>query len=103
MANVFKQITPATVSVADTAVPLSITPKQVIEVVIQAFKGNTGTICVGDSTVTSTTGIQLDAGEALVLSAPEVSGTPGTIDLSTIYVNSSNAGDLVNIAYTARE
>jgi hypothetical protein len=49
--------------------PGSIPPEnpQISSCIIRALKGNTGTIYVGDSTVTNTTGFELAAGDSLNL------------------------------------
>lgn len=55
-------------------------------VAVQAVPGNAGSVYVGDSTVTTTSGYPLQAGQVVTL---------GMDDVSTIHVDADNAGDSV--------
>jgi len=61
-------------------------------VVIKALAANTGKIYVGDSTVSSTTGFILDAGETISFDID---------NLSDIYIDSSVNGEGVSYVYLA--
>jgi hypothetical protein len=63
------------------------------EVVIRAMSGNSGYIYVGDSSVDSTNGFELAAGQALTIS--------GYHAASTIYLDTSSDGD--KICYWAHQ
>lgn len=97
-----------TVTTAGTRVPLvaaasSATPFS--SLIIQAKHGNTGYIYVGDSTVSSTLGIEIGI--------PVASSTPPSLeissgdelnisDLSEVYIDSSINGEGVNYLYVQR-
>jgi len=90
-----------TVTAAGTAVPLSagtsLASKAAAWVLIQAGRNNTGRIFVGDSTVSSSSfGLELGAGDSL--SMPPCLA-PNTYNLSSIFVNAANNGDLVTFLY----
>lgn len=103
MVKVFS-IADVTVTTAGTEVQLSSTTIRASSVTIQALNTNTGFIYVGDSNVASGRGIELDAGQAITISA-DLSGRPGgdEIDLSDIYVDSSVNGEKVKVVYQKRQ
>ena len=84
-------------------VQVSTSSIEVIEVIIQAKDTNTGSVYVGDSTVTSTNGLKLGA--------PETSRTPdfvsfgtggipsNTINLNSLYIDPVNSNEGTNVFY----
>ena len=95
------------VAAAGTAVQITTADIQTPWVMLQVCDGNTGSIFVGDSQVSSTNGIELkeaDMGEPDLL-APHVIMTvpaPATISLSDIWVDTSSSGDDVAVMYLER-
>jgi hypothetical protein len=77
-----------TVTTAGTRVPLSATSLPTNSVLIQADTANTGYIYVGDSTVASTNGHVLSAGDAIEIRI-DVNGRVDEVDLADIYVDAS--------------
>ena len=80
-----------TVTTAGTRVQLA-TTTAVASLTIKAKRTNTGSIYVGDSTVTSSTGFILAAGDSISL---DIS------DLATIYLDSSVNAEGVSFLYVA--
>lgn len=87
-----------TVTTAGTAVALTTSTNNTVVrwVTIQALTSNTGTICVGSSTVlvASKNGTCITAGQA----APMYEGTV-RYDLSTVYIDSGVNGEGVSYTY----
>lgn len=92
-----------TVASAGTAQPLSATSVLATDIIIMADHANGGRIFVGDSTVSSTTGQFLAAGESLTISTATVRGTADDFDLADIYVDAATNGDKARVAYIARK
>lgn len=76
------------VTTAGTQVVLA-TAMRVTSVVVRAKVANTGMIYVGVDSVDSSTGFELDAGDACSISAVELGG----IDLANIWIDSSVNGE----------
>lgn len=77
-----------TVNVAGTAVPLASSETRVLSVSIAWLPDNgRNKVYVGDSTVTSSNGIQISSGSVLTLQVN---------DLSKVYINSDRVGDGVS-------
>ncbi len=91
---------------AGSRVQLSSTTLLVSEVTIQAKTGNGGVVYVGGSDVNSTLGWALAAGASFSISGIKdswaISKPPVRIDLSRIYVDTSNSGDDIIFAYIER-
>ena len=87
---------PTTVTTAGTAVEISANITAIRSIVLQADAANTGIVYVGDSSVTSSNGIQLKAGDS-------VSITPDNKDnelvISDLYVNADTNGSIVRVSY----
>lgn len=80
------------VTTAGTAVQLSSSTVGIHSLVIRALRANTGIIYVGfSSSVSSTTGLELAAGDAVSLTVPS---------LSEVYLNSSVSAEGVSYAAT---
>lgn len=79
-----------TVTTAGTAEALSSSSVKVVWVTIQAKLDNTGYIYVGASTVSSTRGIVLQAGDSFTFQTVE---RRYTYDLSKIYIDASVSGE----------
>ena len=92
--------TTATIAATGTAVPLASTPVGMgaTYIIIQADFENSADIFVGDDTVTTGTGILLDADESLMLPQME---SPTPYNLNNIYINGT-AEDFVRILYYRR-
>lgn len=75
------------VSTPGTAVPLTATSTLVSIVTIKANSANVGAVYVGDSSVTSTTGLVLSAGESVDVKID---------DINKIYIDAANSGDGVS-------
>lgn len=76
-----------TVSTPGTAVAIVSTNTPVVAVVVQALAGNTGLVYIGDSSVDSTNGMELQAGQATGIAID---------DLSKVYVDADDADDGVS-------
>lgn len=94
------KLAPRTLAVVDvlaagTAVPLSATPLETENILIQAKRTNTGNIFVGDSTVDATNGVSIGPGEFVSLSADseEDDASYAVIDLMDIYIDAANNND----------
>lgn len=74
------------------------------KVVIQALVDNTTNVHVGESTVDKDTnnGIELDAGEQLVIDPGVISGKSACIDLNKVYVDADTNGEGVAVIYLER-
>ena len=93
-----------TVTTAGTAVPLSTTRIYTTAFAVRAKLTNTGDIFIGDSTVTSATGMFLQPGESNEKTAQNVSrGVIQTFELSKIFLNASSSGDGAIVEYLAEE
>ncbi len=76
---------------------ISATATSAQDIIIQAKSGNVGVVKVGDSGVTTATGLQLNAGISLSLSGLS-SAVPGTIfNMQDWYFTGLNAADCVTI------
>lgn len=87
-----------TVTTAGTEVPLTATKVMANWLLIQPISTNTGIIYLGDSSVTSANGVELNVGDSDVLWP---SSTTNIYDLSTIYIDSSVSGEGVKVLYTS--
>lgn len=95
-------LAPVTVAAAGTAVPISAVATPAIDIIITADAGNTGTVYVGDSTVDSSNGQPLAAGESYAIGTGGIRGTQEDFVLSDVYVDAATNGDSVRVAYTSR-
>jgi hypothetical protein len=81
------------VGTAGTAVQVSNTRRRVLSVTFIARAGNTGNVYVGDSTVSSTNGVELQQGQSFTFNP----GSMGvSIPFSDFYVDAANNGDDVD-------
>jgi len=88
-----------TISSGGTAEALSDTSLPLSSLSIQAAPSNTGTIYIGDSSVTTSSGFGcLAAKDSTEISVESLFKT-GEFDLKDIYVISATTGDKVRIAY----
>lgn len=83
------------VSSAGSRVQIDNTVRRVLSITFRARKGNSGNIYVGDSTVSSSAGFELDSGEALTF---EFASAGVSARMSDFYVDTSNSGDDVDWA-----
>ncbi len=85
---------------AGTELPLSTTKILAYGTRIKAPAGNAGVVYIGDSTVASTTGYELAAGETLNLDDLLPASQQGEpIDLSLVYVDAATNGEGVCVLY----
>lgn len=101
LADVVLTTATKSVTTAGTRVRLVSTKILASSILIQANPANGGKIHVGDVTVSSGTGIELDAGEILSISADESTKniTHGAINLYNIYIDATTSGNGVRILY----
>ena len=90
------------VAVAGTAEALVGSDTLATSVVIQAQKDNTGDMYIGDSTVDSTNGIELQPGQSLTVEGEWIGGTQESFNLADIWVDAATSGDEVRIIYVKR-
>jgi len=79
-----------TVSTSGTEQRLSNTPNRVLWLKLKAPTGNSGTMLVGDSSVTPTSGYELSAGNSLEI---DLRTTAGSLIFNTVYVDTTTNGD----------
>lgn len=88
------------VTTAGTRVQLTATNTYVMAVTIQGNGANTGFIYVGDSSVSATRGVELDAGQAVTLSGTVTQkGTIELLNLADIWLDSSVNAETAHIVY----
>jgi len=96
-------IADVTVTTAGTRVQVTSSFIQATTVVIQAKRANTGKIYVGDSSVSSTRGLQLEPGESVSISIdPSGIRGPDELIMSDLYLDSSVSGEGAKVSYIAR-
>jgi hypothetical protein len=83
---------------AGVAVPLGNSEK-VIWVTVQADPDNTGNVYVGDSTVSSTRGVELAPGDSMTFQAID---KEKRYNLAEIYVDAATNNDSVRFVYMVR-
>lgn len=76
----------STIAVGNTAVALNAGVEQEMKngVIVQALSGNTGSVYVGGSTVTTANGFELQPGQATSLAIDHI---------EKVYINGANAND----------
>lgn len=91
-------LSPVTVTVANTAVPLTSDPIWVTSVTIQASFTNVSKITVGDLNVTSSNGIEVPPGDTCTIEG--TAGFKGPEDFVTneIFINSTTSGDSCRVS-----
>ena len=94
--------TTQTVTTNGTRVQLSSTATTVLSVIVQADGANTGALYVGDSTVSSTDGLQLSPGQSISINAELVGGNSDGFTLTDIYIDSDSNGSKARFAYITR-
>ena len=85
-----------TVTTAGTRVTLVSTRTPAAWVIVQANHDNTDAVYVGGSTVSSTRGARLLAGDSVTI--PQMAGV-GAYDLQTVYVDAAVGGEGVRYIY----
>lgn len=87
-----------TVAAAGTRVQITTTVGDMVNSVsLQASSGNSGIIFVGGSTVDSTNGHELAAGEVLVINAFDRPTNLEELDLSKLWVDAATSADTVRV------
>lgn len=79
-----------TVTTVGTRVQLSTTSTSILSVTVKALEGNTGTIYVGGSNVSSSNGYELSSSEPVSLDVD---------NLTDVYIDASVAGEGVSFIY----
>ena len=90
------------VTVAGTAVPLNTAtpiPRAASSVLIQADFSNTGSVYIGDSTVTTSTGFELPAGGSIEIGGDHRRLGQDEIILNDLFVNADTSNDKVRVGF----
>ena len=74
-----------------------------IAVTIQAKSDNTGSIYVGDETVSSSVGIELHAGDSITFNSVEFGLANADISFRDIWIDVSVSSEGINIIYLERD
>jgi hypothetical protein len=90
-------LTPITIAAAGTRQRLTSTSTGIYAIIFQADDLNTGKIYVGDSSVSSSNGVSLAAGDVYVIEASDFGDKE--LDLSDYYVDTATNGNVVKIQY----
>lgn len=96
MAQKSKVLTAVTIATSGTRQAITALDRNAVSIMIQADSLNTGKIYIGDSTVTTSNGIELAAGETFVLT-PDIGDKE--IILSDIYLDTQTNGNVARIQY----
>lgn len=96
-------LSPVTINTAGTREAISGSSVLCYSVIISADKLNTGNVYVGDSSVSSSNGEELAAGESIILTADELFNGNIEIDLADIYVDTQTNNNVVRIQYQKRK
>lgn len=103
MASLLKQLAQQTLTLGGTPQRLTSTATLAESILIRAESTNAGTVYVGDSTVASTSGIPLAAGESVRLELPRVPGGGNDYtDLRNIYWDGTTS-DRIRVSYWQRQ
>ena len=97
-----KTLAPVTVTTAETAEQITALDIPSTGLIVQANTVNAGLIYVGDSTVTSSNGMELEAGETFSITAEEIGSSNDEIVLSDVWIDAQLDGDGVRIQYFGR-
>ncbi len=90
-----KSLPQVTVATSGTEVAIAgNTVQNVVKVFLYAPAGNTGTVFIGDDTVTTTLGIAIEKGTRYEIAAP----VGQYLDVQKIYVDAATNGDKLNVA-----
>ncbi len=81
------------ITTAGTRVQVNNTPRRVISILLKGRDSNTGKVYVGDSTVSSTAGLELKANQGVTIPSP---GPAYTFLISDIWVDAATNGDIVD-------
>lgn len=94
MSVVIETLAQVTVATSGTEQRLSATDKQyVIKVILSVPAANTGTMYVGDSSVSVNNGIAIIKGTTYEISAPQGE----FLDVKNMYVDAATNGDKINV------
>lgn len=94
----------AKVTIATAGTPVQLNPAdwQATSLLIQADPLNTGSIYVGDTTVSSSTGIALSAGQTLSITPDEIRAHSEGIVMNDIWFDTATGGNAARITYLKR-
>ena len=102
MADKLHTLPAVTISAAGTRVQITTVETGAVSVIIQGDADNTGSIFVGDSSVTAASGIEIVANETVEISPPGVNGAREGLILSDLYVDADTSGNKARISYLKR-
>lgn len=98
MALKLKTLAPVTLSSSNTAYALSTTDEvPYVSITISADSTNTGSVYLGDDTVTPTNGQEIRPGEAALINTPIRPSGSEEFHVTEIYVTTATAGSKVRI------
>lgn len=95
-------LTDKNVTTAGTRVQLQSTNQYVFDLIIQAKPANTGSIYVGDSTVTSTKCIELLPGQIYSMAGAVKPNSLEELNIADYWIDSSVNGEGVHLSYQQR-
>lgn len=91
---------PVTVVTAGVRVQVDTEKRPLTSIIIQAANGNSGRLYVGDSTVSSTNGIELNAGESLEITGDgRNDGQSDEVVLADLWIDASANAQIAKIAF----
>ena len=91
-----------TVASAGTAEQVSSIETAITTLIVNADSTNAGTIYIGDSSVDSTNGIEVQPGDIVPISADPRSKYGEEVFLSDFYIDAATNGDKARISYIKR-
>lgn len=94
---------PITVTVANTAYPLSSEHIAVVSVTVQAEFTNTSKILVGSSNVSSSNAIEVPAGDTALIMTPQRPSGSEEFYLDEVFVTSTTSGDKARVVAWKRK
>jgi hypothetical protein len=91
-----------TVTTAGTRVQITATDTPVSSVIFTAPAANAGKIFIGDSSVSSSRGIEVAAGSSVTINEDNSGRKGDEFILSDFYVDAATSGDKVKVSYVKR-
>lgn len=86
-------------TVAGTRQQVSATSIRCTTVIFSAKKANLGKLYIGDSSVSATRGVELEAGESVAFTADQNGRDGDEFDLSDFWFDGGTTGDDLGVAY----
>jgi len=97
-----KTLAVVTVASAGTAEQITSAAIPSTGIIVQADTANTGLIYVGDSTVDSSNGLELEAGETFSITAEEIGRSNDEIILNDVFIDAQIDGDSARVQFFGR-